>query len=266
MDQVTKYIERVEAALDCANNRRTKLTSNQLDGVKGLSGKKIRILLNELVKEDTNYLEVGVFTGSTFINAMYGNKPNSATAIDSFSAKDSWEMDMKVDVQYYGIKIKNGLMLHFLESCEENGVVDFTCVQSDCFDLLPPDKNDLEEINTYLFDAGHTKEDHTKAITYYLNNLSDIFIYIVDDWNTEAVRDGTRAGFEAGFVKVHKEWEIHANTQVVDGQFRYDPDWWNGYYIAVCEKPYGFLYPENNLDEKPIWIKITDTIGEKKDV
>jgi hypothetical protein len=150
VDQVTKYIERVEAALNCANTNQTKLTEKQLKKVKGLSGEKIRILLNELIKEDTNYLEVGTFTGSTFINAMYGNKPKSAFAVDSFSAKDSWEMDMKVDVEYSGIKVKNALFLHFLENCENNNITDFTCIQGDCFDLLPPDKFDIRDINTYL--------------------------------------------------------------------------------------------------------------------
>lgn len=266
MDQVTKYIERVEAALNCANANQTKLTEKQLKKVKGLSGEKIRILLNELIKEDTNYLEVGTFTGSTFINAMYGNKPQSSFAVDSFSAKDSWEMDMKVDVEYSGIKVKNALFLHFLENCEDNGITNFTCIQGDCFDLLPPDKFDIRNINTYLFDAGHTKEDHTKAITYYVNTLDDVFIYIVDDWNTEAVREGTRAGFESAFIKVHKEWEMFGNIQMIDGNRHHDPDWWNGYYVAVCEKPFGFVYPEDDIDIKPLWVTISGTIGEMKNV
>ena len=95
-----------------------------------------------------------------------------------------------------------------------------------------------------------------------MNSLSDVFIYIVDDWNTEAVREGTRLGFESAYVKVHKEWEIFGNTQKVNDEIHYDPDWWNGYYIAVCEKPYGFVYPEEEIDIKPLWITISGTIGE----
>lgn len=261
MDQVKKYIERVEAALFCANNNQTKLTDKQLKEVKGLSGQKIRILLNELVKEDTNYLEVGTFTGSTFINAMYGNRPQSAFAVDSFSASDSWEMDMKVDVDYFNIKVKNGLFLHFLENCKESGINNFTCIQSECFNLLPPDKFDIRDVNTYLFDAGHTKEDHTKAITYYVDTLEDVFIYIVDDWNTEEVRKGTRFGFESSEIKVHKEWEIFANIQTIDGDVHYDSDWWNGYYIAVCEKSPTSVFIEDD-DVKSSWITISKTIGE----
>ncbi len=129
MDQVTTLIDRVESALKAANDNQTKLTEQQFSGLAGLSGRKIRILLNELLKEDTRYLEVGTFTGSTFVSAMYGNKPASSTVIDSFSASDSWEMDMKVDVSYHGIQVKNGLFLHFLENCKRNNINNFTCIQ-----------------------------------------------------------------------------------------------------------------------------------------
>jgi hypothetical protein len=261
MSQAEKLINRVEVALANANAEQTKLTDQQLVNLKGLSSKKIRILLNELIKEDTNYLEVGTFTGSTFVNAMYGNKPMSATVIDSFSAEDSWEMDMKVDVTYHGNKIKNGLFLLFLENCRRNNIQDFTCVQGDCFNLLFPDKYEIRNVDTYLFDAGHSKEDHTKAITYYLNNLADVFIYIVDDWNDPIVREGTRLGFESSFVKIHKEWEIFSEVKMIGKERHYDKDWWNGYYIAVCEKPFGFFLPEEE-PSKELWCSITETIGE----
>ena len=261
MSQVDKLIHRVESALTCANNGQTKLTEKQLIDLKGLSSKKIRILLNELVKEDTQYLEVGTFTGSTFVNALYGNNPKSAVVIDSFSAYDSWEMDMKVDVKYHGAKVKNGLMLMFLENCKRNGIKDFTCIQSDCFNLLFPDKFEFKEVDTYLFDAGHSKEDHTKAITYYINNLADVFIYIVDDWNNDIVREGTRLGFESCGVKIHKEWEIFSEVKMINNVKHYDPDWWNGYYIAVCEKPADLFMTDVEIT-KEMWCAVSDTIGE----
>ena len=261
MSQVDKLTQRVESALACANNGQTKLTDKQLIELKGLSSKKIRILLNELVKEDTQYLEVVTFTGSTFVNALYGNNPKSAVVIDSFSAYDSWEMDMKVDVKYHGAKVKNGLMLMFLENCKRNGIKDFTCIQSDCFNLLFPDKFEFKEVDTYLFDAGHSKEDHTKAITYYINNLADVFIYIVDDWNNDIVREGTRLGFESCNVKIHKEWEIFSEVKYINNVKHYDPDWWNGYYIAVCEKPANSFMTDVEIS-KEMWCAVSDTIGE----
>jgi hypothetical protein len=262
MDQVRKYIDRVESALESANKDQTKLTENQLSKFTGLSGKRIRILLNELIKEDTRYLEVGTFTGSTFVSALYGNNPASATVVDSFAAGDTWEMDLKVDIEYHGIKVKNGLFLLFLENCLRNNVKNFTCIQGDCFSLPQPDKFEIRDIDTYLFDGGHTRDDHIRALTSYINNMDDVFIYIVDDWNNAEVREGTRVGIESCFLKVHKEWEIFSEIKTIDNAIHYDRNWWNGYYVAVCQKQVDFFPSEEEEDIKPIWGTITDKIGE----
>jgi len=261
VDKASKLIHRAESALELANKDQTKLTENQLSNYNGLSGKRIRIFLNELIKEDTRYLEVGTFTGSTFVSALYGNNPQSAIVIDSFAAADTWEMDLKVDVQYHGITVKNGLLLLFLENCLRNDIRNFSCIQSDCFNLPTPDKQEIREVNTYLFDGGHTQEDHIRALTYYLNNMDNIFIYIVDDWNNPVVREGTRIGIEMSYLKVHKEWEIFSEIKTIDNATYYDKNWWNGYYIAVCEKPIDFFVPEED-NIKSVWATITDTIGE----
>lgn len=260
MEKASKLISRVETALELANKGETKLTEKQLSGLNGLSGRKIRILLNELIKEDTRYLEVGTFMGSTFINAMYKNNPLSSVVIDSFHANHTWDMDLKVDIKYHGIDVKNGLLILFLENCRTHNVEKFTCIQGDCFNLSPPDKFEIRDIDTYLFDAGHSKEDHTKAISYYLNNMAECFIYIVDDWNDATVREGTKLGMESSFVKVHKEWEIFSEPKKINGETHYDKDWWNGYYIAVCQKPLDFLSPEEYTDIKPVWGTITADI------
>ena len=67
-------------------------------------------------------------------------------------------------------------------------------------------------------------------MTYYKDCLEDIFILIVDDWNDERARVGTRTGFKLNNITVHKQWELFSR---VNG----DKDtWWNGFYVAVCEK------------------------------
>jgi hypothetical protein len=122
----------------------------------------------------------------------------------------------------------------FWKNCKamEGGLSGFEFINADCFSV-PADKLDsIKNINTYLFDGGHTEEDHIKALTYYYPCLSDVFILIVDDWNHEPVRKGTYEGFLQTNLKVHKQW-IMESTQ----SERYG--WWNGYYIAVCEKRTG---------------------------
>jgi hypothetical protein len=81
------YISRVEQAIAKAERQETKLTESQLNPhiLPGMSGKKSRVLLNELVQPDIKYLEVGVYVGSTFISACYKNNPISAQSIDLFA-------------------------------------------------------------------------------------------------------------------------------------------------------------------------------------
>ena len=49
----------------------------------------------------------------------------------------------------------------------------------------------LPKFNIYMYDGDHEAIDHYNALKYYLNTLDETFIYIVDDWNWEDVRNGT---------------------------------------------------------------------------
>ena len=229
---VKSYISRVEYAINQANNNSTKLEQAQLDIV-GMSSSKIRIFLNEIVDDiNTRYLEIGVWMGSTFVSALYKNKPQFALAIDNFS-----QFGTDVHGTY---DIKN----IFETNMKSNDINNYTMYNSDCFNL--PDHQFLalhDELrfmkkanvssglfNVYLYDGGHTEKDHVYALTHYYFFLDDVFIFIVDDWNSDDVKKGTRRAIDLTGVKVHKEWELPAN---------YNGDrelWWNGYYVAVCEK------------------------------
>jgi len=240
MNRVDRYIERVEHAIFRADiEKKTKLPM-EVFGISGMSGVKNRIFLNELVKPDTRYLEIGVWRGSTFISALYDNTYDVAFAIDNFSEFQN--------VPIFGEKVSdtfsyttldasgpNNVEVMFKENCEKakDGLGEFTFINSDCF-ALPADKLlSIKNINTYLFDGGHTEEDHIQALTYYYPCLSDVFILVVDDWNHHPVRKGTYEGFLQTNLKVHKQWimKSEGNSE------KYG--WWNGYYMAVCEKRTG---------------------------
>jgi hypothetical protein len=211
MEEIVKlYIERVERAIEKAESGETKLTDLQLK-LHGMSSKKNRIFLNEIIYPDTKYLEIGVWQGSTFISAMYNNKPDSAFAIDNFS-------------QFQGAFDK------FYNNCFDNKIPEFTFVNHDCFTLVEYDKKNIQDVNVYFYDGDHTEEDQRKALTYYLDNLAKYFIFIVDDWNHEPAKNGTKKGIEETKIKVHKEWELtaHGNGDI--------NGWWNGWYVAVMEK------------------------------
>ena len=43
-----------------------------------------------------------------------------------------------------------------------------------------------------MYDAYHDNESHSKIISYYSDVLDDTFIYIVDDYNCDFVKNATK--------------------------------------------------------------------------
>ena len=209
------YIKRVEQALEAANTGTTKLTDAEF-ALEGMSSKRNRILLNELVKSGDKYLEIGVFKGSTFVAALYKNNPAYAVAIDNFSQFDPQGVNSNT----------------FKRVTTERGITDITLLNADCFNL-PENLQEYvlnRKFNVYFYDGGHTEQDQYRALFYYYMTLANEFIFIVDDWNYEPARSGTYKALGDLGIKVHKEWDLRSerNGDVAT--------WWNGIYIAVCEK------------------------------
>ena len=204
------YIERVNNAIKKAEKKISNLPQDVLN-MEGMSSKKVRMFLNELMEADTRYLEIGVWKGSTFISAMYGKKPEAAFAIDNWS-------------QFGG----NATV--FSNNCVAHDVLDFITFHRDCFNLSDEEKKQIKNINLYFYDGGHKAHDTKAALTYYLPMLADEFILIIDDWNWEPVKLGARAGIEETGIKIKKEWELPADRNGDTAK------WWNGVYVAVCEK------------------------------
>lgn len=212
---IKKLIKRVEDAISAAETDKTKLTDAEF-ALDGMSSRKNRILLNELVTEDDNYLEIGVYRGSTFVAALFGNNPKYAVAIDNFSQFDSDKTNMET----------------FKRIVSERGLQNFNLLNADCFNIPPNLEPYLLDKNftVYFYDGGHKEQDQYKALFYYYRTLANKFIFIVDDWNHEPAREGTRKALGDLEILVHKEWELFNK-----GSGNRD-EWWNGLYIAVCEK------------------------------
>lgn len=211
MDTINSYISRVERAIIKAETNNTKLPDSVFS-INGMSARKNRIFLNELLSEDSNsYLEIGTWLGSTFVSGLYRNSLKKAIAIDNFSQFD-------------------GNKNEFFSNCVKNGIYIFDFISADCFNLTQEQISTIKDINIYFYDGDHKHEDQEMALTYYIDCLQKEFILIIDDWNHEPVRTGTRSGLEKTQIKVHKEWILPAN---------YNGDtenWWNGLYVAVGEK------------------------------
>lgn len=239
--RIDEYTKRCEAALEAALIEKTKLTQAEFDLV-GMSSVKNRILLNELVKKGDRYLEIGVYRGSTFVAALYKNKPAYAVAIDNFSEftdlvsrehSDEVIKKMASDALLLAAddaKLSNEDM--FKKALAERNITDYTLLNCNCFNVPPTLEQYLldKNFNVYLYDGGHSYEDHLQSLTYYYNTLDKEFILIVDDWNWEPARRGTFDAMANLGIKIHRDFALTTDR---NGDLS---SWWNGFYVAVCEK------------------------------
>ena len=213
--QIKKLIKRVEDAIAAAETDKTKLTEAEF-ALEGMSSRKNRILLNELVTEDDNYLEIGVFKGSTFVAALFGNNPKYAVAIDNFSQFDPQKTNIET----------------FKKAVTEREFKNFNLLNADCFNIPPNLEPYLlgKDFTIYFYDGDHKERDQYLALYYYYPSLADKFIFIVDDYNTVDAQVGTLRALDELKIIVHKEWKLLSRG---NGD---TTSWWNGLYVAVCEK------------------------------
>ena len=181
--------------------------------LEGMTGTKTRHFYNNLLSSinDPVYLEIGTWKGSSLCSAMYKNK---ATVI----CIDNWS-------EFSGPKQE------FLDNFEKyKGENNASFIEQDCFKV---DINTLPKCNVYLYDGGHSEEDHYKALMYYYPCLADESVFLVDDWNWQQVRDGTYRAIKDLNVD-YKLIEIrtsndNSTTHMSDG-------WWNGIGIFILNK------------------------------
>ena len=157
---------------------------------KGFSGSRFRHFMNNIGNiKNGKYLEIGVYSGSTFLSVLYNNNIN-AIAIDGWNDTLSILGDEK---NPFLQNIKNLFLSDLKQYMGNNNVTVFekNSWEVDIFSILNYSEG---KINIYFFDGGHDMEDHFMSIVYYNNILDDVFIFIVDDWNINYIRDATYAG------------------------------------------------------------------------
>lgn len=209
------YKPHIENAFENAEKNISKIT-NDIISMEGMSGIKTRHFYNNLLNiEDARYLEIGCWKGSSVCSAMCGNK---ATVI----CIDNWS-------EFGGPKTE--FLVNFEKFKGENNA---SFIENDCYNV---DVSVLPKVNIYMYDGNHTEESHYKALQHYYNCLDDIFIFIVDDWNWEHVRNGTIKSIQKLNLKVLYEKEIRLTW---DNSVTPEPDlsnnWWNGLYVAILQK------------------------------
>jgi hypothetical protein len=198
--------EHLSTSIINAENSSSKISKRVLS-INGMTGAKTRHFYNNLCSmDDTRYLEIGTWRGSSICSAIYRNKL-SAICIDDFSEGfDIWDSRHPRDELNSNI-----------ERFKRNNDIRF--IESSCWDV---DVDSLPKFNIYMYDGDHEEEAQFKALDHFLNCLDDEFIFVVDDWNWEEVQKGTRRAIRELGIETIFEKEV-----TWDGDIERD-GWWNG--------------------------------------
>lgn len=213
----TPLVRAVMAAMQNAINGVTPLPQEVMT-MPGMSGWRYRIFINELVRQVANpaYLEVGSWAGSTLCSAICGNTLK-ATAIDNWSEFGGPSQTFFSQVARH---VSPNIRLSILNS-------DFRQVRWDA----------IGEFNIYLFDGPHSFEDQCDGLLIAQPALSEDFVFIVDDWNHEHVRNGTYEALNRLSIDCALRLEIKTSLNGTQPTLCMEKsEWHDGYLIAVCKK------------------------------
>lgn len=207
MDNTQTLIEFLKNAIEMGNQEKSKLHPKTFN-VPGFTSNKIRHLLNNIGElPNLNYLEVGVHKGATFVAANYENKMSSSIAIDNWC-----EFPEEGFSKQEFIRHTNNLLV----------ADSFKIYEQDCFTIT---KEQLPNpINCYLYDGCHSYESQMRSLTYFYPLLDDVFIFMVDDWDWDDPKRGTRQAIADLKLNVLFERELGGK------------EWWNGFFVALLKK------------------------------
>tara|TARA_Y100001963_G_scaffold160274_1_gene270120 strand:+ start:1749 stop:2645 length:897 start_codon:yes stop_codon:yes gene_type:complete len=191
--------------------------SGVITEIEGMSTPKIRHLLNNLNRWGSNYLEVGSHKGSTFVSSLYGHN-KKGWSIDNFSEFCDQNYRPGPDGTHKNELLDN---INKFLTCQTQ----FYDQDSFSFDL----SNIEEPVEVFMYDGDHDQDKQKKALEYFYPILNDVFIFIVDDWNSQAVRDGTYDGIREMGLCVLGE-------MMVRGPGSNSQEWWSGIYAAFLSK------------------------------
>jgi Methyltransferase domain len=211
--------DKIRVAFNSTMTGDSKVSAEVLN-LKGMSGRKYRIFINNLISviEDLRYLEVGAWMGSTLCSAIYKNKVR-ALAIDNWSQFGGPAAQFFENIG----RFKGDATVSFLDS-------DFRAVNFD----------GLGKFNVYLFDGPHTMNDQYQGLSAAQPALDDRFVLIVDDWNWKQVRNGTMKAVKELGLSLDLSLEIRTTLDNSHPTLRgAESDWHNGYFITACSKPSG---------------------------
>jgi hypothetical protein len=226
---IEEAISHVDRSFEKAELFESKVTPEILS-LEGMTGFKTRHFYNNLLEVDSpmNYLEIGVWRGSSFISAMYKNLNVNGIAMDDFNPNyggpNSGEANHRLFLENTSSHLSNGEQY-------EVKVKEFYSL----------DVSELPKIDIYLYDGDHIDHYQYNAFKKMYPCFSDICVVIIDDWNASGVQIGTNKAKremcgEIPFEIVHERMVQYtqdgSHTPIDIAQREY----WNGIYVAVLKR------------------------------
>ena len=92
-----------------------------------------------------------------------------------------------------------------------------------------------DKVDIYFYDGAHEVEDQKKALTDFEPCFADEFIYLVDDWSSWEVPDGTFKGLDA--INYEVVWQTETKGwRDKTGPMGQDNGWGGGWYVGYLKK------------------------------
>jgi hypothetical protein len=211
VSELSKHIENsIKNALDSSSS-----ISPEYNSIKGFSTSTQRHLMNNLcsLSTPTTYLEVGLYGGATFFSSACGNTNCTIHGVENFS-QDFGDPTIKA---------------HFEANLDKYKTSKMTVHNDDFFAM---DLNKVpSDINVYYYDGHHDYEYQKKALPFIFDKLASTFIWVIDDYDWDTVKNGSTDGLAelSTRVKIDHKWEMSDNKP--DG-----PTWHNGVAVLLLTK------------------------------
>ena len=210
-------IEQIKEAIEKAIKRESKLTKEALE-VPSLTSLNIRHLYNNLGAISEVFCEVGSHRGGSYTSFVTNNRNlMSAAAIDNFS-EDFNTGDIK------GELIENMDKYTPVETAHQ-------LIDKNSFEVTIDDFAIRNKIDLYLYDGNHSEESQYKGLMYFLPFLADTFIFVVDDYSWDDVRNGTQRAIKDSGVEVLFEQAFYTPQGEPENEH-----WHNGTYLALLKQ------------------------------
>jgi len=178
--------------------------------VEGMTSNNVRQLLHKLAPAGGNYLEIGVWKGSTFLAATADSCLAHATAIDHWLAFGGPREEFHANLAAHRDRLP------------PTKVIDANCWDVPLEDIPGP-------VDLFFYDGGHAEHLQKRAITHFWPILNHPCIVVIDDWNdpNHNVPRGTMDGFR------DVDADIAAQIILNCAKLSDANGWWRGVAVTI---------------------------------